>query len=213
MENYKKGRNVEEELSKEHIPIEVLPENFLWMHVKGGTKVSNVVEYAQNVLRSGEYTSIVWSGSGGGVPKTISCVEIMKRNFNLNQVTRLSYQKIEEFWDPLLNGLEQIVVTRRVPAIHILLTLDEIDPKITGHQKTNVPTKFWPSNKETHDNDYVFKQKRNNGNNNANSRGKGNQNYRQKNQNSAKKIGEETSQKRKNINKKNEDKSDLSYHD
>lgn len=33
MENYKKGRNVEEEVTREKIPIEILPENFLWMHV------------------------------------------------------------------------------------------------------------------------------------------------------------------------------------
>lgn len=93
MENYKKGKNVEEELSKEMIPIEILPEKFLWMHVKGGTKLTNVVEFAQNAIKSGEYRSIVWSGSGGGVAKTISCAEIMKRDFKLHQVTRLAYQK------------------------------------------------------------------------------------------------------------------------
>jgi ribonuclease P/MRP protein subunit RPP25 len=93
MENYKKGRNVEEELSKDEIPIEKLPENFLWMHVKGGTKVPNVIDFAKKALQNGEYKTIVWSGSGGGVSKTISCAEIMKRDFNLHQVTRLAYQK------------------------------------------------------------------------------------------------------------------------
>jgi ribonucleases P/MRP protein subunit RPP25 len=93
MENYKKGKNVEEELTKETIPIDNLPENFLWMHVKGGTKVPNVVEFAEKAFKSGEYKNLVWSGSGGGVPKTISCAEIMKRNFKLNQVTQIAYQK------------------------------------------------------------------------------------------------------------------------
>lgn len=94
MENYRKGKNVEEELSKEKIPIEVLPENFLWMHVKGGTQVGNVIDFAEKAFKEGEYRSVVWSGSGGGVPKTISCAEIMKRNQpQLNQVTRLAYQK------------------------------------------------------------------------------------------------------------------------
>lgn len=93
MENYKKGKNVEEELSKEKVPIEILPENFLWMHVKGGTKVPNVIEYAKNAFKSGEYRAVVWSGSGGGVPKTISCAEIMKRDLPFHQVTRLAYQK------------------------------------------------------------------------------------------------------------------------
>lgn len=93
MENYRKGKNVEEELTKERIPIDNLPDNFLWMHVKGGTKVMNVVEYAEKAFKSGEHRSVVWSGSGGGVPKTISCAEIMKRNFKVGQVTRIAYQK------------------------------------------------------------------------------------------------------------------------
>lgn len=93
MENYKKGKNIEEELTQDRIPIDVLPEKFLWMHVKGGTKVSNVVEFAEKAFNNGEYRSVVWSGSGGGVPKTISCAEIMKRNYDVHQVTRLAYQK------------------------------------------------------------------------------------------------------------------------
>jgi ribonucleases P/MRP protein subunit RPP25 len=93
MENYKKGKNVEEELTQDRIPIEVLPEKFLWMHVKGGTKVGNVVEFAEKAMKAGEHRAVVWSGSGGGVQKTISCAEIMKRNFKVHQVTRLVYQK------------------------------------------------------------------------------------------------------------------------
>lgn len=33
MENYSKGKNVEEPLEKDKIPIPNLPENFLWMTV------------------------------------------------------------------------------------------------------------------------------------------------------------------------------------
>lgn len=33
MMNYKKGKNVEEELTEDTIPIENLPQKFLWMHV------------------------------------------------------------------------------------------------------------------------------------------------------------------------------------
>jgi len=171
MENYKKGKNVEEELTEDRIPIEILPEKFLWMHVKGGTKVSNVVEFAEKAFNSGKHRSVVWSGSGGGVPKTISCAEIMKRNYELHQVTRLVYQKIEEYWDPLLKDLDPIVVTRRVPAIHIFLTLDTLDPKIPGYQKAKAPTTFWPGpavKQQNRDDDYVYKKKRNSNGNNRN---------------------------------------------
>lgn len=37
MMNYRKGRNVEEELTRNDIQIENLPEDFLWMHVSSPT--------------------------------------------------------------------------------------------------------------------------------------------------------------------------------
>lgn len=96
MENYRKGKNVEEELTQEQIAEmfpDVLSEKFLWMRVKGGTKVANVVEFAEKALHSGEHRSVVWSGSSGGVPKAISCAEKIKRLLNVCQATRLSYHK------------------------------------------------------------------------------------------------------------------------
>lgn len=93
MMHYKKGKNNEEDLIRENIPIENLPENFLWMHVKGGTKVSNVVDFAKKAFANNEYRSVVWSGSGGGVGKTITCAEIMKNDLVFHQVTRMSYRK------------------------------------------------------------------------------------------------------------------------
>lgn len=65
------------------------------LKVKGGTKVSNVVEYAMKAFNSKEHRVVVWSGAGGGVTKTISCAEIMKRDLPLHQVTRLCYQKYD----------------------------------------------------------------------------------------------------------------------
>lgn len=105
---------MEEELSRENIPIELLPEDFLWMHVKGGTQVGNVIDFAEKALKAGECRSIVWSGSGGGVPKTISCAEIMKRNHQeLHQVTRLAYQK----WDLFLFFHENLIYFINFPEL------------------------------------------------------------------------------------------------
>lgn len=143
MMHYKKGKNVEEDLSKEHIPIEVLPEKFLWMQVKGGTAVPNVVEYAKKALEDGSYRSVVWSGSDGGVGKTVSCAEILKRHFELHQVTRICYRQVEEFWDPQQDGLERIVAIRNIPCVHILLSMDEIDAKVAGYQHSKVQGGFW----------------------------------------------------------------------
>lgn len=39
---------------------------------------------------------------------------------------------MEEYWDPKIDGLEQIIVTRQIPAIHILLSIDELDKTELG---------------------------------------------------------------------------------
>uniref|UniRef100_A0A1Q3F483 DNA/RNA-binding protein Alba-like domain-containing protein n=1 Tax=Culex tarsalis TaxID=7177 RepID=A0A1Q3F483_CULTA len=143
MMHYKKGKNVEEELTREQIPLANLPPSFLWMHVKGGSRIFGLIDYAKKELESGQYRAMVWSGTGGGVGKTISCAEIMKKDYELHQVTRICYRKVEEFWDPQQEGLEPIVATRNIPSIHILLSLDEIDPKTPGYQHSRTRTTFW----------------------------------------------------------------------
>jgi ribonucleases P/MRP protein subunit RPP25 len=72
--------------------------------------------------------------------------------------------RIEEYWDPVLKGLDPIIVTRQVPAIHIFLSLDEIDPKTAGYQAPSSSTPFWPepaAKQPRKDDDYVYRNKRN----------------------------------------------------
>ena len=62
-----------------------------------------------------------------------------------------------------MQGLDQIIVTRQIPAIHIFLSLDEINPKTPGYQKANTSS-FWPEpahKQQNRDDDYVYKDKRN----------------------------------------------------
>ncbi|KRT81061.1 hypothetical protein AMK59_5203 [Oryctes borbonicus] len=92
MENYKKGKNVEEPLIKENIPINELPENFLWMQVRGGSKIRNLLSLAMEVFSEKQY--VVWTGFGQSVGKAITCAEIMKREYKqpLHQITRICYR-------------------------------------------------------------------------------------------------------------------------
>lgn len=92
MENYRKGKNVEEPLERERIPIPNLPSNFLWMQVRGGSKIRNLLTHALNEYRDAR--SVVWTGFGQSVGKTITCAEIMKRESGntLHQITRLCYR-------------------------------------------------------------------------------------------------------------------------
>ncbi|XP_035908497.1 ribonuclease P protein subunit p25-like protein isoform X2 [Anopheles stephensi] len=143
MMHYNKGKNVEEEMSHDQFPAGVLPDQFLWMQVKGGSAVMNLVEHAKKALEDGTYRTVVWSGSDGGVGKTISCAEIMKRHFELHQVTRICFKTVQEFWVPQESGLEPIVAKRNIPCVHIITSLDEIDPKVPGYQHSKTQGGFW----------------------------------------------------------------------
>ncbi|KAI8435107.1 hypothetical protein MSG28_003498 [Choristoneura fumiferana] len=144
MENYFKGKNVEEELERNKIPIKDLPENFLWMQVKGGSKMTNLLSHVTGILEDKAATAVVWTGSGVGISKAISCAEIIKRQFSIeHQVTKLTYKKVEEFWEPKVDGLETIIVKRQIPVIHILLSIEVIpDTNQIGYQ-TLSGKKFW----------------------------------------------------------------------
>ncbi|RZF33507.1 hypothetical protein LSTR_LSTR010163 [Laodelphax striatellus] len=94
MENYTKGKNVEQEWTKETVPIPNLPENFTWMHVKGGSKMCNLLEYALKAFK--ETGAVLWTGCGPAVVKTVSCAEIMKKRFKgLHQINKICYTKYQ----------------------------------------------------------------------------------------------------------------------
>ncbi|KYN36981.1 Alba-like protein C9orf23 like protein [Trachymyrmex septentrionalis] len=115
-----------EESTNTKVPIHNLPEKFLWMHVKSGTKIRNVLGYAMKEFPS--YNSIVWTGTGSGIAKTISCAEIFKRKYeNLHQVTKLRYVSSEK-------SKEDTVKAHRIPEVHILLTKDIKDTTELGYQ-------------------------------------------------------------------------------
>lgn len=96
-------------------------------------------------LKSLEENKIqLWSGVGPAVGKTISCVEIIKRRFgNLHQISKISYQKCEELWEPKLDGLDSLKVVRNVPVIHILLSSNPLDTTELGYQAPGTCGILW----------------------------------------------------------------------
>ncbi|KAJ8004889.1 hypothetical protein DPEC_G00140980 [Dallia pectoralis] len=80
---------------------------------------------------------IVFTGTGKGVSKTITCVEILKRRVKgLHQQTKLLFSKVLEVWDPLepAAGLDSLNVNRNIPAIWVLLSKDPLDSSLPGYQ-------------------------------------------------------------------------------
>ncbi|KAK9873188.1 hypothetical protein WA026_021421 [Henosepilachna vigintioctopunctata] len=152
MENYIKGKNIEEPLDISKIPIPNLPQDVLWMQIRGGTKLSNVLNHVMKEYENKTDIACLWTGFGPSVGKAVSCAEIMKKEFknNLHQITKIGYRLVEEYWDPILPELDQLVVKRKLPMIHIFLSSKPLDTSETGYQ---APGKFIPyfKNRNTKD--------------------------------------------------------------
>lgn len=129
-------------------PIPGLTADILHMRVKEGSKIRNLLRFATSRMqgegRDSAGTSlrqVVFSGSGRGVTKTITCVEILKRKVEgLHQVSKLYYKTIREVWESPRQGAAGITMERTVPAICILLSKDPLDPQEPGYQPPQVPT-------------------------------------------------------------------------
>lgn len=121
MNNYTKGRNEEEQWQKKKILINNLPTNFVWMQVSGSSKIRSLLEVAWK--KFDELPHLLWSASGGGITKAITCAEMTKRKYDnkLKQEIKICYREMKEYWDPKTENLDQLVVVREVPAIHIYL--------------------------------------------------------------------------------------------
>jgi len=134
MENYIKAENEEE--FKPEVPIEGTKEGVLVMHVKAGSKIKNLMQFAEKRFSSDSTGQIVWEGSGDAVSKTITCAEIMKKksSYPLHQITRLASTRIVETWKPRLDGLDDIRVNRQLPLVKILLSKDPLDADANGYQ-------------------------------------------------------------------------------
>ena len=124
MEHYYKGDNQEEVLCKERVPIAGLPPSYGWLEVTGTTRVRPVVGSLCKQLR--QEKALVLSGWGPHTAKVVTLAEIIKRKHKHAVLTfQPGERTVREFWEPKdeSEGLDTLVVTRRLPTLHILLDI------------------------------------------------------------------------------------------
>ncbi|XP_041650543.1 ribonuclease P protein subunit p25-like protein [Cheilinus undulatus] len=129
-------------------PIPGLAADVLHMRVKEGSKIRNLLRFAtarmQGEGKDSDGTSprqVVFTGSGRGVTKTITCVEILKRKVGgLHQVSKLYYKTVNEVWGSPQQGAAGVTMQRTLPAICILLSKDPLDPQELGYQPPETPS-------------------------------------------------------------------------
>ncbi|KAK8379569.1 hypothetical protein O3P69_019483 [Scylla paramamosain] len=79
---------------------------------------------------------VVCLASGVATSKAITCIQIVKRRHThtLHQLTALAYRRVYEYWEPKMQGLDTLKVTREVPSVVILLSKAPLDPALPGYQ-------------------------------------------------------------------------------
>lgn len=132
MENYEKGEVKELE---DHVNMQCVLENAVRMNVNAGSKIHNLMRFAEKKMNEPDTRQLTWNGCGQSISKAISCAEIMKRQFTmLHQVTEIRFKRIEEYWEPKTDGMDRLKVNRDIPVVTILLSKDPVDTAIPGYQ-------------------------------------------------------------------------------
>ena len=159
MEHYYKGKNQEELLTKDNIPIPNLPENFAWSEVTGSSRIRSLVSSLNKILK--QEKSLVISGSGNNTTKAVTLAEIIKRRQkHVQEKMALGERVVQEFWEPKLevDGLDTLVVTRKIPTIHILLDINKTstqllspDEELYNAMWTNSGSKRQRTKKKAHE--------------------------------------------------------------
>lgn len=170
MENYRKARTVEQPCV---CPFPNLTADTPEIRVKDGSKIRNLLRYALSRMEAKTQAAedegqpppeeggaegpqeapgrplcrqIIFTASGKGVSKAITCAEIMKRRVKgLHQLTKLLYSTVEEVWEPLepAAGLDSLTVSRNLPAIWILLSREALDSNQSGYQAPGRYDTLW----------------------------------------------------------------------
>ncbi|KAK3588710.1 hypothetical protein CHS0354_026029 [Potamilus streckersoni] len=141
MENYTKGE-VKEVAESPVFPLQ--EDTGVEMKVNSGSKIKNLMGFAMKKIKEPNIRHISWNGTGNAITKTISCAEIMKRKIKgLHQITKIRYRRIEEYWEPKVEGLERLKVNKDIPAISILLSKDSLDSSEPGYQGPGSFDEFW----------------------------------------------------------------------
>ncbi|XP_072179769.1 uncharacterized protein [Diadema setosum] len=136
MEHYVRGPVVEvEDLEGPFLHMGVRFSEVTTMKVRNGSKIRNLLTFATKKMKEDESRSIIFTGVGQAVTKTVTCAEIMKRQMkNLHQINKAYFRKTEEIWEPKQEGLDKLRVNRQVPALAILLSKDPLEETEPGYQ-------------------------------------------------------------------------------
>ncbi|XP_054767378.2 ribonuclease P protein subunit p25-like protein [Lytechinus pictus] len=136
MEHYEKGKVIEDDdPDGPFLHLGFKFDDVITMKIRSGTKIKNIIQFATKKMQEDDTRRIIFTGKGQAVTKTVTCVEILKREVkNLHQINKSYFRRIEEYWEPKEEGLDRLKVNKDVPALAVLLSKDRLDDTELGYQ-------------------------------------------------------------------------------
>jgi len=135
MENYRRQQKSQEEVKQEQ-NLPAPEDNELRITTQG--KIKTYVSQGMGLLQDRKFSSIVLTGQGKAINKTVSVTEIIKRRLDgaLHQYTQIGSVKAKDVWEPTQQDLDKLIVTRHLPFITIHLATIPIPDleRLSGYQ-------------------------------------------------------------------------------
>lgn len=101
-------------------------------------RLPRYVTYAARLFTEQNKKSVTIKATGNAISGAITVAEIIKRRLaNIHQVNAIGVNTISDTYEPLEEGLDEIVRDRDVPFLEITLTVDPetIDKNAVGYQE------------------------------------------------------------------------------
>ncbi|KAL1834892.1 hypothetical protein ACET3Z_004543 [Daucus carota] len=124
-----------EKYQKVQKPRPETPYNENEMRITSMGLVGNYVNYAASLFQERHGRKIVLKGMGQAISKTVAIAEILKRRIpELHQDTAIDSVSLVDVWEPIEEGLLPVETSRRVSAISITLSTEELSKDSPGYQ-------------------------------------------------------------------------------
>lgn len=104
------------------------------VRINKNTPLSNYVKYVITQFREKEAKDVTLRSMGDAISKIITIAEIVKyRVMGLYQINNIGTQEFEDVYEPIEEGLDRLVFSRKVTSLTITLSKEPLDKTHYGY--------------------------------------------------------------------------------
>jgi len=114
-------------------------------------RVSNIkaarayLTYIHAVFEEKKFETIVLSGMGNVIPKCLGIADLVRRRVkDLHEIVEIGTVEMEDTYMPIEEGLDKVVMKRKIPFAKVTLSLKPLDATNPGYHKPLPPAEVLP---------------------------------------------------------------------